>query len=216
MSFFPPSSETPKKPRELIPAATHEAYCYGVVDMGTQERKPYKGTPKEPQRALMMFFEFTEQLRQFKDEGPMEPMVKSHRMSYFTDEKSTLAKLCMAWLGKKVADVDFGALAGQPASITIAHEASATDATKIYDNMTVISPLSEKLVPLMPPMHNKPMNFSITVHGFDSQEFKDLYPWVRTEIEKSAEYKEFINGPENLDAAMGHEGDPPADDLPFS
>jgi hypothetical protein len=205
MSFFPPVED--KKPRELIPAKVQEAYCYGVVDLGTQERKPYMGKPKDPQRALVIFFEFTEELRQFKEDGPMEPMVKSQKYSYFTDEKSALAKLCASWLGKKVSEVDFEKLAGTPASISIVHEKGEDG--KVYDNMGAIAPLSEKLVPLMPPMHNPPMNFSINEHGFESKEFEKLYEWVKETIKKSAEYKEYLNGPH------GSPTEAAADDIPF-
>jgi hypothetical protein len=205
MSFFPPVTD--KKPRELIPAKVQEAYNYGCVDLGTQERKPFKGVAKDPQRALILFFEFTEELRQFKDDGPMEPMVKSQKYSYFTDEKSALAKLCASWLGKKVSEVDFEKLAGTPASISIVHEKSETDG-KTYDNMGAIAPLSEKLVPLMPKMYNAPMNFSITEHGFESKEFEKLYEWVKETIKKSAEYKEYLNGPHGT-PAEGAQEEPP-------
>jgi len=216
MSFFPTEDQAPRKDRELIPEATHEAYCYGVVDLGTQERKPYMGKPKDPARALMLFFEFTEQLRQFKDEGPMEPMVKNMKYTFFTDEKSSLAKACLGWLGKKVQDVDFDNLAGTPASITIKHEVSQTNG-KTYDNMTTIAPLSEKLVPLMPPMANPKLNFSIMEHGFDSKEFQAMltgrYEWVAKIIMESKEYQEYMNGPKGQ--AASNNKAITEDDIPF-
>jgi hypothetical protein len=205
MSFFP-AEESDRKPRELVPAGTHEAYCYGVIDAGTQERKPFKGVPKDPRRALFIFFEFTEILRQFKDDGPLEPMIKNQRYVYFTDEKSSLAKLCAAWLSKSVADVDFSSLFETPASITIKHEVSEANG-KTYDNMTTIAPMSEKLVPLMPKMYNKPMNFSIQLHGFDSPEFRALYPWLQEVIQASPEYKSYLAGLEK--------GSQSPDDVPF-
>lgn len=195
MAFFPPVTNESKGPKELIPANVHEAYCYGIVDCGTQERKPYLGKPKDPARALLIFFEFPDLLRQFKEDAPLEPMVKSQQYTYFTDEKSSLAKLVKSWLGKKVEEVDFAALAGTPASITIAHAPSSTDPSKIYDNMTAITAASPKLIPLMTPMHNKPMNFSIDEDGFDSPKFEALYPWVKDKISKSLEYQEYLNGP---------------------
>lgn len=202
MSFLPPVAEGTKKDRELIPAKLHEAYLFGIVDLGTQERKPYMGVPKEPCRHIMLFFEFVDERRSFKDGADPEPMIKSQKYAYFTDEKSSLAKLCKAWLSKSVQDVAFGSLAGTPAQITIAHQKSDTDG-KVYDNMTAISELSPKLVPLMTPQFNENMYFSITQDGFDSEKFGKLYPWVQKVIKESAEYEAYTDKIE------------PAEDTPF-
>lgn len=207
MSFFPPVEET-SGGFELIPPGVKEAYCFGVVDLGTQPQKPFQGKPKPPRRTLRIYFEFTEELRQFKEGEPLKPMIKFQTYTYFTDEKSSLAKLMKAWLGKEVSEVDFARLAGTPASITIAHETGTTDPSKIYDNMTLIGPMSEKLIPLMPPMFNKPMNFSIMEHGFDSPEFKALYPKLQELIKTSPEYQEYLMGP-SAPAADGNSEDPP-------
>jgi len=197
MSFFPETEETNTQ-RELIEVGTHEAYCYGVVDLGTHERKPFKGAPKSPARAMRLFFEFTEQLRKFKEDGPDEPMVKNQKFNYFTGETSALYALCASWLGKKVTDTDFSKLPGTPASITISHDVSESDG-KTYDNMSIIAPLSAKLIPLMPKMYNPALTFSIMQDGFDSDKFKAMcegrYAWVSKIIMESAEYKEYLAGP---------------------
>lgn len=192
MSFLPPVEEG--APKELIPAKTHEAYCYGVVDAGTQERKPFKGVAKAPCRQIILFFEFPDCRAKFKEDGPEEPKVKSQKYAYFTDEKSSLAKLCKSWLGKKVQEVNFETLAGTPASITISHDVSESNG-KTYDNMANIAPLSEKLIPLMTPQYNENMYFSILQDGFDSPKFEKLYDWVKKVIMESAEYKEYLAGP---------------------
>jgi hypothetical protein len=194
MSFLPPVESGSSTPKELLPAATHEAYCYGVVDAGTQERKPYMGKPKTPARQIILFFEFPDIRARFKEDGPEEPRVKNQKFAYFTDEKSSLAKLCKSWLGKKVQDVEFDKLAGTPASITISHDVSETNG-KTYDNISSIAPLSTKLIPLMTPQYNENMNFSIMQDGFDSPKFDKLYEWVKEMIMESAEYKEYLAGP---------------------
>ena len=195
-SFLPAADESATStPKELIPTGTHEAYCYGCVDLGTQERKPYMGKEKSPARKIMLYFEFPDIRSRFKEDGPEEPRVKSQSFTYFTSENSALTALCKAWLGKNVKDVDFGTLAGTPASITIAHEPAKADPTKIYDNMVSITALSPKLVPLMTPQYNENMNFSILQDGFDSPKFEKLYDWVKKIIMESAEYKEYLSGP---------------------
>lgn len=208
MAFFPPQSSAPKKERELIPAKTHEAYCYGVIDLGTQKRPAYLGKPKDPARSLMLLFEFTEVLREFKEGEPPAPAVKNVRYSYFTDEKSGLAKMCNSWLAKPVAEVDFDKLAGTPASVTISHDVSKANG-KTYDNITLVAPLSEKLIPLMPPMHNPITNFSIEEHGFDSDNFKNLYEWIQDIIKESEEYQKYLNGPGSIEGTNQGELSPP-------
>lgn len=190
MSFFPADATSGTKERTKIPAGTHEAYCFGVVDLGTQERKPYMGKPKDPARAVALFFEFPEVLHKFKDDEPEAPMIKSQQFTFFTDEKSSLYKFLMPWLGKKVQDVDFDALPGEPASITITHQVSEKDG-KEYDNITAIGPVSPKLIKMMPARHNKTMLFSIQLHGFGSPEFDSLYPWLKEKLKKSPEYQQW-------------------------
>ena len=193
---FKPKESTGTFDRDMIPEGPQEAYCYGVVDCGTHARKPYLGVEKNPAPLVMLFFEFPEHTKVFKEERGEEPMVKSQRYTFTSDEKGNLSKMLKGWVGD-IATVDFAKLPGTPASITIKHEASKTDATKVYDNMVSISPLSPKLVPLMKPMTNKPMVFSIDDDGFDSEAFSSLYDWVKTFIAESAEYKEYLSGPKS-------------------
>ena len=181
-----------------------------MVDLGTQERKPFQGQVKAPARAMMLFFEFPEILHKFKEDSPEEPMVKSMQFPFFSDEKSKLAKFCLSWLSKAVPQVDFSDLPGEAASITIAHQVSEANG-KTYDNVTSIAPVSPKLLKMMPARVNKTMLFSIQIHGFDSDEFNQLYPWVQEVVKKSEEYQKW----ESNQRPVASDNYPADDDIPF-
>lgn len=191
MAFMPAPAAS--KPRTLVPAGTHEAYCFGVVDLGTQKQRPFKGEPKADQREICIYWEFPEHMQVFDEKIGEEPMKKFFIAPFFTDPKSNLAKLCASWLGG-IEGVDFGKLPGTPASITIAHEPSKSDPTKIYDNMKSVAPVSPKLLAVMSPRITPDMTFSIGEDGFDSPKFAALYPWLKKKIMESPEYQEYANG----------------------
>ena len=195
------------KTRELLPEGTHEAYCYGVVDRGTHDRKPWQGKERPPVQQIQIMFELTEVKRVFKEENGEEPCVTGMKFNLSFNENSDLVAKLTPWVG----DLEtFGLenIVGHPAQLTIKHNAGADG--KIYDNIVSIAPMSPKLIGQMPPRHNKVMVFDIATHGFDSKEFAGLYPWLQNIIKESYEYKQADNSVE--EPAEPVVGD---DDIPF-
>lgn len=183
--MFKPRQAT--KTRELLPEGTHEAYCYGVVDRGTHDRKPWQGKERPPVQQIQIMFELTEVKRVFKEENGEEPCVTGMKFNLSFHENSDLVAKLTPWVGD-LEEFGLENIIGYPAQLTIKHNAGADG--KIYDNIVSIAPMSPKLIGQMPPRHNKDMVFDIATHGFDSQEFAGLYPWLQNIIKESYEYKQ--------------------------
>jgi len=179
-----------KKPKELIPAKNHMAYCYAVIDSGTQEQRPYLGTPKPPAPEIMLSFEFPKELRVFTEEKGEQPMVKSVTYRNFWTDKASLYKLIKGWIGA-ADDFDFEMIVGKPCQVTISHDVSESN-SKTYDNLGNVTAPIEEMLPVWPKMISTPVLFSIEEDGFDSQKFKDLPKWVQEKLQKSEEYAAFV------------------------
>ena len=175
------------KVRELLPEGLHEAYCYGVVDRGTHDRKPYQGKARPPVQQIQIMFELTEVKRVFKEENGEEPCVGGIKFNMSFHEQSDLVKILTPWIGDPE-EYGLENIVGHPAQITIKHNVGNDG--KTYDNIESIAPMSPKLIGQMPPRHNKDMVFDIATHGFDSKEFAGLYPWLQNVIKDSYEYKQ--------------------------
>lgn len=196
-------------PKDLVPAGPHEAWCFALIDLGTHERKPFKGKEKPPARQIMIFFEFPDVRKVFKEENGEQPFVRNLKLNLFFGDTSAMYKMLKPWIGD-LESFDFPKMVGMPAQVTIEHATDSDD--KTWDNIISIAQILPKNVPNMTPLTTPTMLFNIEDHGFDSDEFKALDNfmggWVKKEIMKSLEYQEYINGPTT------HTDD--ADDLPFT
>jgi hypothetical protein len=198
MSWKPAATSGGSGERDLIPADAHEAWCFALIDLGTHPRKPVMGKPKDPARQVMIFFEFPDVRKVFKEEHGEQPFVRNLRLNLFFGETSTMYKVLRPWLGDLEA-FDFPSMVGMPAQVTIEHQEG--NDKKMWDNITGVAKVLPKNIPNMTPLTTKPMIFSIDDNGFDSAEFKALETfmggWVQKEIMKSLEYQEYIAGPKN-------------------
>ena len=189
-----PKQESNFAPRELIPVGTHEARCYGLVDLGTHPRPDYLGKPKSPAQKIMFFFEFPELKKVFKEENGEEPMVKHTEFTFIFGDNSNLVKTLKPWIGDPQL-FDLARCIGMPAQVKIVHTQGKKDPSKTYDNIETVAEMSPKLIKMLEKQHNPNMVFNIDEHGFDSKEFSALYEWLKKIIMESLEYKEYLNGP---------------------
>jgi hypothetical protein len=195
---------------ELIPAGNHEAYCYGLVDLGTHPRPDYLGKKKDPAQKIRLYFEFTELRKVFKEENGEEPSIKYVDFNFVFGDNSNLTKVLKPWIGNPET-FDLEKLIGMPCMVKIEHEPGKKDPSKIYDNITAITEMSDKLKKLMPKRHNKDMIFNIDEHGFESKQYEKLYPGAKKKIVESLEYKEYESGPASEEPLF----DSAPDDIPF-
>jgi hypothetical protein len=195
------------KDREIVPADGYDCWCYGSVEMGTQDGE-YQGEATVAKK-IRLFFEIPELLITYEKDGKevTAPQVINVEYTNSNGKKAKIKPILEAWTGKSIDDIDLVTdLIGRPARIGVVHKTSAKGS--VYANIATIAKAKDKDVKALPPMHNPAMGFCVDDHGFESDEFKAVYEWLRKDIMKSHEYKEHIAGPSTSSVID-------EDDLPF-
>ena len=203
-----------KKERELIPAGVHNAVCYLIADIGTQETE-WQGE-KKMKRQVVIGWEVPE----FRIEinGKDLPRATSRLYTASLHEKANLRKDISGWRGKALSEeessgFDLKVLLGQPAMIQFVHNESNG---KSYSNINAIMPCKEKIE-----AENELQWFSLDEDG-DIPE--NIPQWIVDKIEDSDERRS-AHGREH-DSSLDFPDDPSVpvtdddkpeeeDDLPF-
>lgn len=152
-------NDIPKKPsaqRALLTAGSNMARLVQVIDLGLQERMPFKGQDKPPAYELYLTFEFPDE--RIEVDGESRPMWKSKRIVQSTFDKSN----CVKWYN--VLDPtnkhrgNWGKLLGQECAVLIVHEeGKGKNAGRTFDKIADIMPLMKGVQ--VPPLENDPVSF---------------------------------------------------------
>lgn len=202
-----------------IPADTHQAVCYGIVDVGTH--KP-KNPAHKPTRKLVMLFELPFERADFGDKGNL-PRGISCTLTQSLSENAILRKFLKSWRGRdfkpeELEGFDPKVLIGQNCNLVISNN-NSSDGTKVFSNIDGILPLRKekrdtrtnavieaaqtKMV-----MENKPLYFSLDEQHLTNLKFPDNMPkWIQQKISFSEEVV-LANGGEP--PSQGHADDPAA------
>lgn len=178
MAFKAPLTQS--KEYKQVPAGSHIARIFQLIDLGVQTSTFYKdneGNDKK-QHKIMLTFEIPSQKL---DDGT--PMVISKEFTLSMSPKANLRKFIQDMLGIKLSDTeatdfDLETLIGKTAIVSVAHIPSTKDANKKYANVTSAMPLMDGMT-----AHeavNKPLVFST---GEFNQEIYNLIPeWIQKKI----------------------------------
>jgi hypothetical protein len=208
MSIVAKNSATP---RELIPAGTHLARCYQMIEIGTVKEN-ILGKEKVLTK-VRIGWELPEERRDFgKGE---QPFVISKEYTLSMNEKSNLRKDLESWRGKGFTDkdaegFDITKLLGVPCMLNIIHREAKNGNT--YDNIAGIMPVPKSMK--CPAQENK--TFVLSYDAFDMNVFDSLPDFIKDKMKTSLEFaaiqqpnhRELSNQPEDLNNGI-------ADDLPF-
>jgi len=181
------SGETLKK--ELIPAGSHIARCYQMIDLGTHEES-FEGNAPKPKRKVSLTFEFPTEMRQFGEDNPMQPMAKSKIYTLSMHPKSNMRTDLESWRGKGFSDeeakaFDITKLLGIPCMISIVH-AKGKDGN-MYANIGSISGVPKGMN--IPKQINASFEFNFN-DRFDIEWVEECPGWLKEIIKSSDEYKE--------------------------
>lgn len=227
----------------LIPEGSHQARLVWLIVTGTVEDTYMNETKKK--KKVTLGFELPTTLLPEDHPRKGEPCFISKTVVLHMGEKAGLRAFIEEWRGKRLTDIeasqyDFGKIIGQPAVITIGHDAGKKDPNKFYANIKSI--VSEKAQQnLMPgfsvaPQVNK--SIYLSVDWLASKEgaeyfmgiFNGLPKYTKEAIMNSDEWKAytlkpFYVAPVSQDAPAQPQATPMAppaedvvddsDDLPF-
>ena len=209
-------------PRELIEAGMHVARCYKIIQIGTVTEN-FKGENKLMQK-VRIGWEFPTLLKVFDEAKGPQPLVFDKEYTLSLKDKANLRIMLTSWRGKAFTEdeakaFDITKLIGAPCLLNLTHKPSKADVTKIYEEISSVSPLMKGTV--CPPQISK--SFVLSYDEFNETLFETLPDFIKDKMKGSAEYKAFKNKANNTFVDAGGQlvaaGEidlmDESDDLPF-
>ena len=174
---------------KLVPAGTHMALCYGIVDLGTQVYS-YQGEQKQARQCRVLW----ELHGEDADGNPLtledgRPLSLSQRYTLSLAEKAKLRKTLISWRGREftaqeLRGFDLRTIIGAPCMLTVTH---AVKGDKTYANVDTVTAVPAALKKLgLPELVNKKTYFSFGY--FNQDEFDALTEGLKRVIIQSPEW----------------------------
>lgn len=182
--------------RIIIPAGTHVARCYGIIDLGTQYSEKFGNWSHKVQ------FQW-ELPNELMDDG--RPLAISKKYTISLNEKANLRHDLESWLGRSItADEEkngfaLGSMLGAPCLLSIIH---AESNGKTYANIAGVMSVPKGTT--VPDQSNPAISYDVE-NGKDAV-YAKLPEWIRTIIDQSKEFK----------GESEPDGDPNDTDMPFA
>ena len=186
------------KTMELIPAGSHQAICYGVVDLGKQYNQKFDSWKDK----CLIFWELPDE-RMHTEEGE-KPRVISNQYTTSLNEKSLLTAHLESWRGKKFTEEEkrgfnIANLIGANCILSVVHNGD-------YANVSGVSPLMKGMAKKV--AESPTLLYDIDKDGTNIPD--GVYDWVKDIIKKSEQF---------TDSEKHHytqaEPEFPDDDIPF-
>lgn len=199
---------------ELVPAGSHIARCYSMVEIGTVT-ETFKGELKTLHK-VRITWELPLETKVFNPEKGEQPFSVSKEYTLSMHEKSNLRKDLSSWRGRSFTDDEASAfdvtkLLSVPCMVNVVHNQASNG--NVYANVMGVMPLPKGTQ--CPPQVNQTFMFSF--ENFDEGKFNLLPDWLKDRIKATPEYKALGSGLPTPDT-YGKQAIPPAlesDDLPF-
>ena len=184
------SESSTERSYKLVPAGTHMAICYGIVDLGTQVYS-YQGEQKQARQCRIMW----ELHGEDADGNPLtledgRPLSLSQRYTLSLSEKAKLRKTLISWRGREftaaeLRGFDLRTIIGAPCMLTVTHAVKGDKTFANVDTVTAVPAALKKLG--LPEMVNKKVYFSFGY--FEQHEFDVLTDGLKKIIMQSPEWE---------------------------
>lgn len=193
-----------------VPAGAHQAICYGVVDLGTQQNKNSQYGPK---RKLLLLFELPFERGDFGEGRENLPRAISATFTASLSSRAILRSTLESWRGrpfseKELEGFDPKVLIGVNCQLNVVHE-KRND--KTYANIKSIMPLAKGQTKM--PMENPALYFSLDDQtDLAALKFPENMPdWIKQRIAFCDEVLAVVEGKGH---GAPHHDDAPPDDVP--
>jgi len=204
---------------EQIPPGSHLARCYGVVDLGTQQKTFQNEVHLERQVQISFELPMLKMEGKYDPKAKGKPMMASRKFKQSLHQKANLRKFLEGWRGRafkpgEAEQFDPKKLPGLPCRVNVVE---SQDGTRTF--IDSIAPLGkgEKI----PKQINPSVYFSLDPEEFDPATFDKLSNGLKERIAKSPEFIALENGGAGEEAQGdapaegGEAGEPGNDDAPF-
>lgn len=165
--------------KDIIPAGTHVARCYGIIDLGTQYSEKFGKWANK----IMFQFELPADLT---DDG--RPPVISKKYTLSLNNKASLRKDLESWIGRSITANEgrdgfaLGWMLGAACLLSIVHSGNAE---KAYAYIAGVMSVPEDMV--VPDTVNPAVLYNIK--GGEDAVYASLPDWVKSLIQQSREFK---------------------------
>jgi len=164
---------------QQAPTGTHEAICFGVIDLGTQTGE-WQGKPIVRRQVLIQWE---------LPKCPMEdnaPFIVSKFYTASLNEKATLRHDLESWRGRAFTEAELGGfdshnILGKPGLLSIIHNEAGK--ARVASVMAVPKGMT------LPPQHNKSVFFALERGEYEASTFEGLGKGLQDMIRKSPEWQ---------------------------
>lgn len=197
MSLYMPASSTQF---ELPPEGIHPAYCYRLIDLGTQPRKGFQGAPDTEARMLLVGFELA--IKERNKEGKAFTIGKQWKLSGHA--KANMRKDIESWRGKKFTNddeamqYDVSKIVGAKVILDVQREIGQ-DGKEYAGIKSFIAPAKMPTLTFEPATLER--QYFVLEKGFNAELLENLSDKLRAKIKSSPEYARLVNG-----AGSAHNG----------
>lgn len=163
-----------------------------MVHIGTVEDE-YQGQKRFVNK-VRITWELPTEMKVFNPEKGEQPQAISREFTLSMHEKSTLRAFLTSWRGKGFSEeeakaFDVSKLVGVPCMLSIVHEPSKADPTRVRDKISGISTVMKGVT--MPPQINP--SFVFELDRFDQAKFDSMPDWLKDKVRLSQEYRAIVS-----------------------
>lgn len=177
--------------QEPIEAGSYPARVVQVLDLGTQEQRPYQGEEKPPAHEVMVTYEFLDEF--CKDESGDDLLDKPRWLSETFPLRSLDADLAKSTKRYKALDPDekfggdFTQLVDTPCTVVVvANPGKGKNADKVYNNIQGVSAMRPRDAQKAPELVNPPKVFVLDEP--DLEVFQSLPQWLQDKIKGNLDF----------------------------
>ena len=200
---------------EPIPAGVYPAWCYGLVDMGTQA-ETYQGKTSHRQKVRLLF-----ELPLEKDKNGKVRTIGATVTANLVGDSNKLKKWLQSWRGKPFTKEEsdrfkLSAVVGKGCQLVVINKPKGSDPSKVSDYIDNIMPVGKDPATGKPADYLKcsQPNIVFTIEGWDQQVYLSLPQWLQNKIAESPEGKAKMGG-KPAPATGQQQPEPQDDSIPF-
>lgn len=205
-----PKSNSNKVQQPLMEVGTEEARVVGIIDLGLQKQRPYKGQEKAPIRMIRITYEFPNLFIVDEEGNDVEdkPRWLSEEIP-FNNLDVDLAKSTKRYRAidpDDTCDGDFTKLVGMPCMVTIGEYSYTKDGDlKEGNEVNNVSTITKRKADKLPPLVNDTQVFLLD--DPDMELFESFFDWLKDKIKGNLEFSGSV-----LEARLNGEEEPKPND----
>lgn len=198
------------KKKDRAPAlepGTYPARLVGVLDLGLQPQRPYKGQEKPPAHMLNLTYELADEFLPGEDgeDDESKPRWVSEELPFYglDVDKAYSTQRYLSMDPEEELEGDWEQLVGRPLMVTVVNNTGKNDI--VYENVAGTSKMTSKKASKAPELVNEPRVF--TLDDPDMEVFNGLPDFLKEKIKGNLEFKG-----SDLEAALGGGSDDSEDE----